>query len=679
MREYHERKRLDSPRAGGHGWLPWGFLALWLVAAGPREGVLGLGLVLAGAWMIANRAWISLPGPVWTLCGIWLAGSALQFLPGGFGQLAEWRAELGAAGILTGDRITPHPALALQGVAGHFLSGVVLLRILSLPDPGARRTGLAIGVVAAILVYLMLAWIAWESADTAGPGRHFGFFPNRNHNATLLVMGGAVATGLLLQAGRKRSAGLIGFSLFASASLTLALVFVNVSRSGILLLGGGMAGIWLLAGPGYLRGHLAKMLGLLALAALVVLLVPESPVKDRLSRQFADLAGETEAGAVEKLDHRLEIYSDTLEMIRAQPLAGWGSGQFGTVFPQYRRLAANLDNGLHLHPENSWLWMAAESGIPAAVALLALAGFVVSRGIRAARRGPDRALRCSLVVAAAVPLIHAVVDVPLHRESLLWLAGYLLALGAPFPAQGAGRAGRWCWTGAGAAVLACGALLLHGALAGRPATPAGQVEARLAEARRLYALDQAALAAGGELPLAGERDPLEQALSELEWALRIAPLDARLHGLHGMLALHFDDKDARAEADLARQRLLSPRWVRLPLLQAEGWKRVRPEESVRLWAVALSWARAQREVPGSDPAIVRTTYARVIGAALGSEVLEPACVALAAGDRDLLEEAVLRLPGPALARLEPVLRGLIGSLDDHRPLMTLLDGRLDDG
>ena len=98
MQEYYEKNRLGSPRAGGHSWLPWILLALWLVAAGPREGVLALGLVLAGAWMLANRALIALPGPVWALCGIWLAGSALQFLPGDFGQVAAWRAELGAGG-----------------------------------------------------------------------------------------------------------------------------------------------------------------------------------------------------------------------------------------------------------------------------------------------------------------------------------------------------------------------------------------------------------------------------------------------------------------------------------------------------------------------------------------------------------------------------------------------------
>jgi hypothetical protein len=178
-----------------------------------------------------------------------------------------------------------------------------------------------------------------------------------------------------------------------------------------------------------------------------------------------------------------------------------------------------------------------------------------------------------------------------------------------------------------------------------------------------------------EPPLPGPVDPLELALSELESALRIAPLDPRLHGLHGMLALHFDDKDSQVEADFARQRLLSPRWVRLPLVQAEGWKRIRPEESVRLWGVALSWARAQREVAGSDPAIVRTAFAGAIRAALGSEDLEADCVALAAGDRELLEEAVLRLPRPALARLEPALRGMMLELEDHGELIALLEGR----
>jgi O-antigen ligase len=675
MRDWQPEMEAEGRGAGGYRWLPWLLLVLWLVAAGPREGVLGLGLVLAGGWMLASPAVAALPRWVWILALVWLGCAVLNLLPADFGRVAEWRGVLGAAGLPTGDRITPQLPLALEGLAGQFLSGLVLLRILSLPDPGSRRTAFAIGALAVVLVYLVLAMIAWESKGGADAGKLFGFFTNRNHNATLLAMGAAVATGLLLQAGRRRSLGLIGFAIGAVTSLTLALVFVNISRAGIFLLLLGVAGIGVLSGRAYLRGHGAKILGLLVLAAAVVLLVPDSRVKERLARKLWNPAGETEAGAVVKLDHRLEIFNDTLGMIRSQPLTGWGTGQFRVVFPQYRSLAANVNGGLHLHPESSWLWMAAESGVPAAATVLILGLAVVGCGVRAARKGPDRALRCGLVVAASLPLVHGIVDVPLHRESLLWFSGYLLALSGPFHARGQGGTGRWTWRAAGMVVLAGGAVLLHGAVTGRPVTPAGQVEARLKEARRLYALDQAAVAGGVEPPLPGPVDPLELALSELEAALRIAPLDPRLHGLHGMLALHFDDKDSQVEADFARQRLLSPRWVRLPLVQAEGWKRIRPEESVRLWGVALGWARAQREVAGSDPAIVRTAFAGAIRAALGSEDLEADCVALAAGDRELLEEAVLRLPRPALARLEPALRGMMLELEDHGELIALLEGR----
>jgi hypothetical protein len=72
---------------------------------------------------------------------------------------------------------------------------------------------------------------------------------------------------------------------------------------------------------------------------------------------------------------------------------------------------------------------------------------------------------------------------------------------------------------------------------------------------------------------------------------------------------------------------------------------------------------------------VRTAFAGAIRAALGSEDLEADCVALAAGDRELLEEAVLRLPRPALARLEPALRGMMLELEDHGELIALLERR----
>jgi len=650
-------------------------LVLWLAAAGPREWVLGLGLALGGLWMVAGGGVRRLPGAVVGLAGIWLLASLLSFLPAGSGAMPGWQALLEQAGIPSSGRITPQPAVSMHVWITWFLSGVIFLRILSLPDPGKRRVSLSVGLLSAILVYLALAWIRWASKEDVPDPQHFGFFPNRNHSATLLAMGAVLATGLLLQGVRKKRGGLIAFSVVAVAGLTLALIFVSISRAGVVLLGGGMVAVWLLSGTRYLGGNAAKAFGLIALGAMVVVLVPQTTVKERLASKLADLTAESEGGEA-RLDHRVEIFSDSLGMIRARPWTGWGGGQFVDVFPQYRMLAADVGDGRHLHPESSWLWMASEAGIPAVVSLLALGAVVVAAGIRAARRGPDRALRCGCVVAGAVPLFHAVVDVPLHRESLLWLAALLFALGGPFAGRSAGAWSRGAWRAAGILVLAFGVAMLRGEWTGRPVSPSGQVDDRLAEALRLFerGVDQAPPdeSSGG----GAAEDPLEIAMAELEQALAIQPLDQRLHGLHGVLALHFDDKDREAMEDFHRQRLLAPTWVRLPLVQAEAWKNIREEETVRLWGDALQRARARHVGSSGNSEELRRLYADIVRSASGRAALEEGCLVMAGRDGELLAELCLHLPRTSLEKHEEKIRAAITGSPDAAEALGLLESKL---
>lgn len=653
-------------------------LLLWLAAGGPRDWGLGFGLALGGLWMAGGGPARSLPGSVRGLAGIWLVASLLCFLPSGSGAMPGWRVLLEQAGVPSSGRITPQPAVSMHVWITWVLSGLVFLRILSLPDPGERRVSLSIGLLCVILVYLVFSWIRWASQGSGPAPQHFGFFPNRNHSATLMVMGAMLATGLLLQGTRKKSAGVIVFSLAALAGLTLALVFASISRAGVVLLGGGLVAIWLLSGARYLGGNAAKAFGLFAMGAMVVLLVPQTRVKERLASKMMDLTAETERGDA-RMDHRLEIFADSLEMIRAQPLTGWGAGQFVDVFPQYRMLAAEVGDARHLHPESSWLWMASEAGIPAAVSLLALGVVVVAAAVRSARRGPDRALRCGCAVAGAVPLFHALVDVPLHRESLLWLSALLFALSGPFAGRSLGAWGCRGWRVFGAVVLAFGIAMLHGEWNGRPMSPSGQVEDRLEEALRLFkrGVEQAPPdeSSGG----GSTEDPLEVAMGELERALEIQPLDQRLHGLHGILALHFDDKDKEAEADFQRQRLLAPNWGSLPLVQAEAWKNIREEETLRLWSVALEQARTRQGGPEENAEKVRRLYIEVLRSAGGRASLEEGCLALAGQDPELLQELCRQLPKASLVRLEDPIRAAVVGAPDAFEAIELLDSKLGEG
>lgn len=657
------------------GWLCLILLVLWLAAGGPREWVLGLAFALAGLWLLIFPPGGRLPAWAWYAALAWGAASLLAFLPEQLGAMPAWRSGLEAAGIDLGSRITPQPLATLHAWAGQFLTGLVFLALLCIPNPASARRPIAATVVVTVVIYLVLSWARVKAGMGPQDPGHFGFFPNRNHTATLLVMGAMVATGLLLQAGKRTEAGLLALSLVALVFLLPALVFSSISRAGILLLAIGMPAVWLISGMDYLRGRAAMIFALVCLAALVVVAIPATHVKDRLVHKAGNLIGETVASRPGRLDGRLEIFGDTAAMIRDQPWTGWGTGQFESVFPQYRRLAANIDEARNLHPESSWLWIAAESGIPAALALAALAGGLLIVGVRASRKGPDKALRAGCLVAAAVPVLHSLVDVPLHRESLLWLTGLLLAIAAPFDGARFVKS-TWLWRPAGLLVLLGGAVLLHGAWTQRPVSPVAKAEAALTEARRLYRLDQAEASKSAEQNSAEASDHLTPALDLLEKAMADQPMDARIRGLHGMLAIHFDDKDQQVRDDFRRQRLLAPGWVRLPLVQAEAWKNIDAEESVRLWRLALDRAAKQSSVRGADPDLMSRIFAGIVQSAAGNPALEDQCVALAASDGALLEGVLRFLPPRSLQRREAALREAISRSGQTEVLVAKLEGKL---
>lgn len=165
-------------------------------------------------------------------------------------------------------------------------------------------------------------------------------------------------------------------------------------------------------------------------------------------------------------------------------------------------------------------------------------------------------------------------------------------------------------------------------------------------------------------------------MGELERALEIQPLDQRLHGLHGILALHFDDKDKEAEEDFQRQRLLAPNWGSLPLVQAEAWKNIREEETLRLWSAALEQARTRQGGPDENAEKVRRLYVEVVRSASGRAFLEEGCVVLATQQGQLLAELCRHLPRASLERLEGRIRAEIAGSGDAEEALRLLDSRI---
>jgi len=107
---------------------------------------------------------------------------------------------------------------------------------------------------------------------------------------------------------------------------------------------------------------------------------------------------------------RVQIARDSLPMIKARPLTGWGLGTFTTVYPQYRTFYADVFiNAAH----NDYVQVLTETG---ALGFAAVLGFLAVVYVRAFRklRGPGLDLTQAATLAALLAvtgiLAHSLVD-----------------------------------------------------------------------------------------------------------------------------------------------------------------------------------------------------------------------------------------------------------------------------
>lgn len=569
--------------------------ARWGLSHGLLFGIAGLTMLVFPPRFRYHPGWILL-GLAWLGCGL------LAFLPSTCSGGDDWRTLIFQAGIGISSRISPQPSESAVVLAGITAIGFVALWITGHGCGERARCALAFAFVSAV-TGLAAADLALRSVEGTLPHQSdFGFFPNRNHTACLLVMAVTTGVGLFVQGVRNRKPAVFLVSCALVLFLLICLLTRSSSRAGVVLLILAMLMWALLLGKDYFSGNAGKACGLLLLATVLGFVLSESTVKTRLLgtlRNISEVASNrgTSVGGkagFEDLDGRVGIAKGTLDMIREMPWTGCGSGQFRYIFPQYRHASGAISGNEVLHPESSWLWIAAETGVPSLVFVFALCCWIVLTASRAGRRPSSRskALCCACVAGAAVPLFHGFFDVSAHRSGILWSAALLAAMALPQDRCGAGRIQSLLWRGAGIVLFGFGSILLIRHSREVPLLPSERSDRLVAIAWADFRRDSGIKAdASGGIAMPDYADPILQAIGHLDEVLALTPMDARAHGLMGMLALHFDDKDDLAEQSFARHRVLDPSWIGLPLVQAEAWSGIDPQRAVPLWHEAVRRAR----------------------------------------------------------------------------------------
>lgn len=568
----------------------------------------GVLLAFVGLLMLFRPPGISLPRSWWMLAAVFVAGGLTAFLPGSWFPSTDWRRKLESLGVDTGTLWVIQPRMAAEALA---ILSLMLLIGLWLAGHRASATILrrwSLAFVLGVATYALVSKVAFDaaSADSSHQGQlQFGFFPNRNHTATYLAMGSICGFGCALQAMRDKRFAWMAASIATTSICLWAITCWSLSRGGVVLVAIGLL-IWLpMLGRKYLGKHGIWAVALVLLAGGGIFLLMDNPVRQRLEQtvSLADSVLATRAeeptlgksgnDSVQGLDFRIPTFLDTLEMIGTHPWSGVGAAQYYYLFPQYRKRTIIAQDADSYHPESDWLWIAAELGLPSALALLVLVALAFRKSIRQILGGRERALRSACLVAALLVPIHGLFDVPGHRITLALSSAFLFALSVPatlgFGEKRIRR--RWPFRLLSLPCLLASAWLIYSQWLGGPTPATTAASEALRHAQRLYAedleLQKAATQKGLPYQPSPEEDKLEMALESMRKASLVAPLDRDLPRFQAYLSLQFDDKYNEVDNLFAVNRLLDPTWVAEPYQQAQALALIAPAKSAELCREAL--------------------------------------------------------------------------------------------
>ncbi len=309
--------------------------------------------------------------------------------------------------------------------------------------PARRLTLLRLIVVGAVVATALAALQVAAGGDgpvlydTAHRAFGVGFFVNRNHQATFLLV--AIVLAAVPGVGGRTVPGRVAV-LGAALSLAIGVVATS-SRTGLLLLPlASMVALALSAGIRRARRPLAIGAGLYLLAGL---LLSRTDVSQRVLARFATVADEL----------RYQYWDNTLYAVRQSLPFGTGFGSFGPVYRSIEPLE-QVSPLVVNHAHADLLELVLEGGVPAI--LLAVAALVVLA--TALRNGwrvrEDRGVLVAAGTGIGLILLGSLVDYPVRMTGIAGLCGGLLGLIAGIGAASAERnapterRGRWGVIGA---------------------------------------------------------------------------------------------------------------------------------------------------------------------------------------------------------------------------------------
>lgn len=245
-----------------------------------------------------------------------------------------------------------------------------------------------------------------------------GFFANRNHMGSLLLVSIPFAVALLasLTSRARAHAPRSGLIAFGAAALIVIVAGIGLNRS---LAAVGLAVPVLLFSallvPGWRFRSLALPLAAIGLLGSLLFLT-SSPIA-------AEIAGDD----LSSFQSRAEIWKATLTLIQQSFPIGTGLGSFDSVYPVTE--APGLIHRTYVnHAHNDYLQILLEMGLAGALIVMLFLGWWIAQVIKVWRSSLSTYYQRAATIASGALLAHSIVDYPLRTAALSAVFAMCLAL-----------------------------------------------------------------------------------------------------------------------------------------------------------------------------------------------------------------------------------------------------------
>ena len=519
------------------------------VASGaPKQGFYGILFILIGILVaLFPPAFIT---SKWLIIGLTLffISLSVSLLPRDFASSQSWRMKLESLGLETGNLISPHPAATIESLI--IVGVIILIGLCSLGHRISRESFLKIAAlfVLAVSLYTGISMLfvqnEWDWAWD--PNNQFGFFANRNHMATLMVMASLVGVGSLFVYLKKRNWIAFIIILLATGIICWAILGYSISRAGLILFSSFQLLWFVFVVKKHLNYKLVTSFLVLFSLAVILFLLSDTKLEDRFEKLVEKkessskiLNNDSKNDYTSILGIRKYIHADAYKMIQSEPWTGTGLGTFEFIFPFYQKesttFSKEVSNSKVLHPESNWLDLSSQAGLLSTLIVLMIVLPLLFLTLFKNRRSRSWLLCLSCILSIFCILFHGIVDVPGQKFGII-LSGILL-IGITLKLdQSKDKVSRPYATIAyqllAVGIFSLGVILVNSQWFSSSSIVFSDTQIRIKKIQSLY---QKSIDSAREKDTAGQKKFLLSAVDLTKNAIIRSPLDSDLHYIKGKL------------------------------------------------------------------------------------------------------------------------------------------------